>query len=156
MRDRVLDICGPVAVRFTYDPTDPYALSMRMFEPWNRHHTQAPEWVVSREMLAVAVLWGVETPGLDVLVSTVTVTRATPGQAVRDVPVVRIMLREVEAHSNHHIFTGNDVYLDVDRRDLVSWFTTVTQVVRIGQEHRYIDIDGTIAQILGRAHKEGL
>ena len=34
MRDSTLDLCGPVRVRFTYDPHDPYALTLTIFEMW--------------------------------------------------------------------------------------------------------------------------
>lgn len=152
MRDRNLDICGPIAVEFIYDPRDPYALTLKMFDAWDRSQTH--DWVVSREMFAVAALWGIETQGLDVSVHPITVTRATPGLPPRDVPCLRICLRETTELDGRHVFTGRDAYLDIVRREVVQWFTTITQVVRIGQEHRHIDIDGTIARLLGRTHEE--
>lgn len=152
LRDAQLDICGHMAITFTYDPRDPYALHLRMWEPWNPN--EAREWVASREMFAVAALWGIEMQGLDVSVSPIVVTRATPGQRVRSVPCLRITLREAEGRGDHHVFTGRDVHLDVVRSEVTQWFTTITQVVRIGQEHRHINIDALIAQILGPSYKE--
>lgn len=152
LRDAQLDICGPMSITFTYDPRDPYALHLRMYEPWNP--ALAREWTASREMFAVAALWGVEMQSLDISVSPIVVTRATPGQPVRDVPCLRITLREADERGDHHVFTGRDVHLDVVRSDVTQWFTTITQVVRIGQEHRYLDIDALIADILGPSYKE--
>jgi len=150
LRDSQLNICGPMTVEFTYDPSDPYALELRMWEPWAPHDVR--NWTGSREMFAVAALWGVELQSLDISVSPVTVTRATPGGPIYEQACLRVCLRETVDRGDQHVFTGRSVHLDIPRSEVIPWFTTITQVVRIGQEHRHMDVDRAIDVLLGRTH----
>ena len=154
MRDKKLDALGYVNVRFTYDPADPYALEMAIRTPFQAGEKK---WTASREVFCAAALWGLELPGLDLTVTTVVVTRARPGHPTRDVPCLRVTLREYEDCGNavSHRFTGHVTHFDITTSEVQPYFAAVTQVVRIGQERRHMDIDGAIAKILNESHKEG-
>lgn len=154
MRDGELNICGHGLLTFTYDPRDPYALSLTIADPWG---LQQPEvWTASREVFAAAALWGVDMPGMDLSVQTLTVTRATPGQPVRDVPCLRITLRETDMDSRGRYFTRSSMYLDIVRADIIRYFQMTTDLVPVGKEHRYMDIDAAIAGLLNRTPQEEL
>lgn len=153
MRDTDLDLLGHVDVRFIYEPSDPYALHIRISTPFERG---TKEWTVSREVFCVAALWGIGLPGLDFTVTPVEVTRARPGRPTREVPCLRATLREfVEDRNGLHHFTGVAIHLDITTSDVRDWFAMLTRVVPIGQEHEHIDIDTTIAELLGPSFQEG-
>lgn len=145
-RDAAMDLCGTVRIRFVYDPADPYALTLHISDPWGYQDPQV--WTASREVFAVAALWGIELPGMDLTVTPLTVTRATPGQPVRDVPCLRVALRHIE-HDGPDLFVIKDtVYLDIVRAEVIPWFQQLTVLVQMGKEYQQMDIDDTIARLL--------
>lgn len=154
MRDTRLDIIGHVTMNFIYDPADPYALEMVIRSPFQIGEKR---WTASREVFCVAALWGIELPGLDLTVTPVVVSRARPGHATREVPCLRVTLREfVDCGHDMHHFTGHVIHFDITTSEVRDWFALLTQVVRIGSEHKHIDIDADIAALLDDpSYKEG-
>lgn len=148
MRDGDMSLCGNARVKFTYDPSDPYALSLEIADIWG--YQEPRTWTASREVFAAAALWGIDLPGLDLSVQTVVVTRATPGQPVRDVPCMRVTLREVDSDERGRYFTRSSMFMDIVTAETIRYFQTITDVVRVGHEHKHIDIDAAIAEILSQ------
>lgn len=145
LRGNEFDLMARVPVRFVYDPADPYALQMYVYDHGNREWAR---WLAAREVFLVPALWGVALPGLDLQVSLVTLTRAKPGGPDREVPCLRVRLLETDRRTGAH--TDYSVYLDIEVADVVRWFTTLTQVVKVGHEHKYMDMDSVIDRLLGR------
>lgn len=145
LRDNEFSLLARVPVRFVYDPADPYALQMHTYD--HGSHEWAP-WLASREAFLLPALWGVALPGLDLQVDPVTLTRAKPGGPDRDVPCLRVRLLETDRRTYTH--TGYSIYLDIEVADVARWFTMLTQVVGVGHERRYMDLDAVIDRLLGR------
>lgn len=152
LRDSELQLVSSnVRVRFHYNPADPYALAVAVQEPGQ---LEPITWTVSREPFLMAALWGVELPGLpgmDFTVHRVVITRSYPGINDRDVPCLRLAMRPCSwktDYTDDYEWSEKAIYLDIEVSAVVRYFTMLTQLVRVGQEHLYMDIDGCIARLL--------
>jgi hypothetical protein len=148
VRDGELTVVARTAVRFIYDTSAPYTLRMDIYDP-NRVGWEP--WTTSREAFMAAALWGLALPGLDLTVTPVIITRAFPGRPTREVPCVRVAIYETDFNTGLH--TGTRMYLDIEAADLRPYLTRLAEMVPVGHETGHLNMDETIARLLGRDHR---
>lgn len=149
MRNADLTPLHRVPVSFSYDPRQPYTMRLVFQETGG----EVAEWVASRDAFVCAGLHGVPLPGLDLVVTQVTVTRQRIGEPAREVPTLRVALYESEEHPSlgYAVHTGGVVYVDFDLRGALTAFLASTiSAVPLGAESRFLDIDALVAAWRGR------
>lgn len=141
LMDGNLHRIGRVPLRFSYDPAIPFQLTLHIYDPGTRWETV---WVCSRDLFLAPALWGVVLPGMDLLVTPVTLS-----DSGRETSHLRIGLYPSHERDLRN-WDAKPCNLYVALADVRRYFAQVARVVRPGQEYRYFDMDGLIEQLLSR------
>ncbi len=117
---------APVVTRWSYTAADPFAVSLAV----RTRHDQWVEWLVSRDLVVVGLE---EDAGLGDI-------RLSP-QVVQGYDIV-----EIEISS-----TDGRAVLEVDRDLLRHFIGTTTELVALGDESAWTDLDGELARLTADA-----
>jgi hypothetical protein len=117
---------APVVTRWSYTAADPFAVSLAV----RTRHDQWVEWLVSRDLVVVGLE---EDAGLGDI-------RLSP-QVVQGYDIV-----EIEISS-----TDGRAVLEVDRDLLRHFIETTTELVALGDESAWTDLDGELARLTADA-----
>jgi hypothetical protein len=144
LRDSQFDIQTRIPVRFSYNPADPYALSLYITGSSDGHTPGEILWAASRDAFLVACDFGISLPGMDLVVAPVLLELARPGHPAREVAHLRVTIQPSH-EADRRIGT---IHLDIRRADLRPFLRRIVDVVPVGCESGYLDLDTRIAQLL--------